>query len=151
MTFDITYEGRTTLAVDRAGAEALGYPEAAIAAAEARAASLHAREQARGRITLSAGDTQTLLGSTADTAALALILAAAHLAALREAGSYSAYKTALTAQLDAIDAGLAAALTGLLAGVNDASVKLPPLTKGLEEVMGEIKTRATAVAEVFET
>lgn len=35
MNFDITYEGRTTLAVDREGALALGYPEAAIAAAEA--------------------------------------------------------------------------------------------------------------------
>jgi len=35
MQFDITHEGRTTLAVDREGAEALGYPEEVIAAAEA--------------------------------------------------------------------------------------------------------------------
>jgi len=34
MNFDITHEGRTTLAVDREGAEALGYPEEVIAAAE---------------------------------------------------------------------------------------------------------------------
>ena len=32
--FDITHDGRTTLSVDREGAEALGYPEEVIAAAE---------------------------------------------------------------------------------------------------------------------
>ena len=33
--FDISHEGRTTLSVDREGAEDLGYPEEVIAAAEA--------------------------------------------------------------------------------------------------------------------
>lgn len=33
--FDISHEGRTTLSVDREGAEELGYPEEVIAAAEA--------------------------------------------------------------------------------------------------------------------
>lgn len=37
MNFDITHEGRTTLAVDREGALALGYPEAIVDAAEATA------------------------------------------------------------------------------------------------------------------
>ena len=40
MNFDITHEGRTTLAVDREGALALGYPEAAVDAAEA---AVHAK------------------------------------------------------------------------------------------------------------
>ncbi len=50
MNFDITHEGRTTLAVDRAGAEALGYPEAAIAAAESVANNAVISAECRLRI-----------------------------------------------------------------------------------------------------
>jgi len=48
--FDITHEGRTTLSVDRAGAEALGYPEDIIAAAEAGARVSAIKAECRRRI-----------------------------------------------------------------------------------------------------
>ena len=50
MQFDITYEGRTTLSVDRAGAEDLGYPEEAIAAAEGSVQLLAIKAECRRRI-----------------------------------------------------------------------------------------------------
>ena len=48
--FDITHEGRTTLSVDRAGAEALGYPETVIAAAEAGMRTAAIKAECRRRI-----------------------------------------------------------------------------------------------------
>ncbi len=50
MDFDITHEGRTTLAVNREGAEALGYPEAVIAAAEAGVRISAIKAECRRRI-----------------------------------------------------------------------------------------------------
>lgn len=50
MQFDITHDGRTTLSVDRAGAEELGYPESAIAAAEAGVRMSAAKAECRRRI-----------------------------------------------------------------------------------------------------
>ena len=132
---DIAHNGTTYINIDADEARALGVPDPVIAAAQTRAASLAKRDARRGRITLDAGDTQTILGSTADAS---------------EASGYSAYKTALTKHLAAVDAGLAKALTDLLEGVKDASVKLPPLAKGLTQAMTEIETRSTAVATVFE-
>jgi len=147
---DIAHNGTTYINIDADEARALGVPDPVIAAAQTRAASLAKRDARRGRITLDAGDTQTILGSTADASALALVALAAHVAAVSEASGYSAYKTALTKHLAAVDAGLAKALTDLLEGVKDASVKLPPLAKGLTQAMTEIETRSTAVATVFE-
>lgn len=50
MKFDITHEGRTTLSVNRDGAEALGYPEAVIAAAEASVRTSAIKAECRRRI-----------------------------------------------------------------------------------------------------
>ncbi len=50
MDFDITHEGRTTLAVNREGAEALGYPEDVIAAAEAGVRISAVKAECRRRI-----------------------------------------------------------------------------------------------------
>ena len=50
MDFDITHEGRTTLAVDRRGAQSLGYPEAVIAAAEAGVRVSAVKAECRRRI-----------------------------------------------------------------------------------------------------
>jgi|GEM_PF-975144 len=48
--FDIEHEGRKTLNVDREGAEALGYPEAVIAAAETIVAVGKISDECRRRI-----------------------------------------------------------------------------------------------------
>ncbi len=50
MTFDITDNGRTTLSVDREDAVALGYPEEAIAAAEAGVRTSAIKAECRRRI-----------------------------------------------------------------------------------------------------
>lgn len=50
MQFDITHDGRTTLSIDRAGAEKLGYPEGSIAAAEAGVRMSAAKAECRRRI-----------------------------------------------------------------------------------------------------
>ena len=50
MEFDISHEGRKTLSVDRAGAEALGYPEEVIAAAEAGVRVSAIKAECRRRI-----------------------------------------------------------------------------------------------------
>ncbi|MGR3435277.1 MAG: hypothetical protein ACU0CO_10370 [Shimia sp.] len=52
MNFDITHEGRTTLAVDRESALALGYPETAIDAAEQVAYAKLVSQECRRRIYL---------------------------------------------------------------------------------------------------
>ena len=48
--FDITHDGRTTLSTTRADAEALGYPEEVIAAAELSARKSAAKDECRRRI-----------------------------------------------------------------------------------------------------
>ena len=50
MFFDISHEGRTTLSVDREGAEALGYPDEVIAAAEAGVRISAIKAECRRRI-----------------------------------------------------------------------------------------------------
>lgn len=50
MNFDITHEGRTTLSVDRAGAEGLGYPESVIATAESEVRTGLVKAECRRRI-----------------------------------------------------------------------------------------------------
>jgi len=50
MQFDITHEGRTTLSVDRAGAEELGYPEEVIAAVEGSVRLVAIKAECRRRI-----------------------------------------------------------------------------------------------------
>jgi hypothetical protein len=66
MKFDITHEGRTTLSVDREGAEVLGYPEAAIAAAEADVRIFAIKAECRRRIyTAASAETQMNMATAA--------------------------------------------------------------------------------------
>lgn len=59
MIFDIAHEDRTTLSVDRAGALELGYPEAAVDAAEAQARATLISAECRRRIySLASAETQ---------------------------------------------------------------------------------------------
>lgn len=66
MIFDITHEGRTTLATNREGAEALGYPEAVIAAAEAGVRVKEVSAECRRRIyALASAETQMNMAAAA--------------------------------------------------------------------------------------
>jgi len=96
------------------------------------------RSAVRQRIKASAGDVESLLGTTADAAALVLYEMAKMAAAISAAGTVAEIKAAAQPFAD---------LTApFLAGVADGSVKLPVLAKGEAAALAEMQTRATAVA-----
>ncbi|MFD2177742.1 hypothetical protein [Veronia pacifica] len=99
------------------------------------------RDEVRSRISGEVGDSDTLLGTTADGVQLLLfgfcqlvvkLNAASTLAEVREAaGPFNALATSF------------------LTKVESGEVKLPFQVKGLESVVEDIESRATAVAEVL--
>ena len=143
---DITHNGTSYLNIDAHEARAFGVPDAVIEAAQARAATLAQREARRGRIMREAGDTQTLLGSTADGAHLLLIHMARLATALKSAQNIAQVRAAATPFADLMEAYLAKL------DANPATAKLPYAVKpgGEAAALEEIETRATAVAQAFE-
>jgi hypothetical protein len=104
--------------------------------------NLHmAREQLREAIVATAGDTASLLGTTADATQLLLKEMAELAYGLSTAQSLADVRTAALPFAE-----LTSALIDELA---DGTVKLPYLTKGVGIVMTEIKTRATAVSNAM--
>lgn len=100
------------------------------------------KSKIRGSISAQAGDTESLLGTTADatqvllygfTSLIAKLSTANSLAEVREAASpFSELSNNFLAKIEAED------------------VKLPFMAKGLESVINDIEKRATAVASVLE-
>lgn len=100
-----------------------------------------ARSAIRQRVRESAGDVESLLGTTSDAIALVLYEMAKLAAAINAAGTVAEIKAAAKPFAD---------LTApFLAGVADGSVKLPVLAKGEAASLVEIQTRATAVADAI--
>ena len=121
-------------------------PAAPYDAARARAdiaqrEAANARQRSRGRIAAQAGDTESLLGTTRDTALLTLVHLATLAKALSEAQSL--------AEVRAAAAPLATLTATLLADIDAEEVRLPFKLKGEAKVLSEIGTRATAVAAVL--
>lgn len=141
MNFDITHDGRTTLNVDRETAVKLGYPTDAIEAAENEMLQKAARETVRQNIFARAGDRDSILGTTADGAQLLLYGFASLVAALNKANSLADVREAA--------APFADLATSFLAKVESGDVKLPFQAKGMENVVADIETRATAVADAL--
>jgi hypothetical protein len=100
-----------------------------------------ARERLREAIVESAGDTASLLGTTADATQLLLKEMAELALKLSTAQSLADVRIAALPFAE-----LTSALIDELA---DGTVKLPYLTKGVGPVMTEIKTRATAVSNAM--
>ncbi|KQI66977.1 hypothetical protein AN189_18160, partial [Loktanella sp. 3ANDIMAR09] len=160
---NVTDGSRTTVSVTRAEALELGYPETAIAEAEARAAAQAARDAIRGRIDRTAGDVPSLLGATADTAAVALLGVLAAVAALddaRTAGSTShnepsesdavnAWLYGFRARLAAMGDDLPAQADAFLKAVAAGAIRVPALAKGFDRVVSDIANRSTAVADAM--
>ena len=141
MIFDITHDGRTTLATTREDALALGYPAAAIDAAEAAAIAAQSRIELRAAITAGAGDTDSLLGTTTDVTHLLLLHIGSAFAALSTATTVEAVRKAALPFAD---------LTApFRAGVQSGKVQLPFLAKGVPAILEDVETRATAVADVL--
>lgn len=137
----ITHNGMTSLNLTPEEAVELGYPDQLIAAAIADAESDSRREMIRARIAETAGDTETLLGTTTDAAHLALYVAASAVSALAKAKTIADVQKA---------AAPLAALTGdFLARIEAGTIKLPFMEKGEAAVVAEIATRATAVTDAL--
>ena len=101
------------------------------------------KSRARETIVATAGDTDSLLGTTADTTQLLLHSFSSLIAKLHTAKSLAEVREAARpfAQLS----------ERFLTRLDKEEVKLPYLAKGVETVMTDIETRATAVAEALQS
>jgi hypothetical protein len=147
MKFDITHEGRTTLSVDREGALALGYPVEAVDTA----VTVAARDVTRENIKRAAGDPLSLLGTTADAAAIATLGIATLTVAVAGASSYADFKTAYLAALGQLggDHDMVQISGAFLAKIEAGEVIIPAMVKGMSDVIGDIESRSTAVAQAL--
>ena len=110
-----------------------------IAAAQAEAM----RSLVRQGIAKNAGDEASLLGTTSDAASLAIFGLASLVAKLATAQSLAEVREAAApfAQLSA----------GFLAKVESGEVQMPFMLKGLDSVVADIETRATAVSAALKS
>jgi hypothetical protein len=136
-----TPEG-TLLNVTVDAARAAGATETAIEAAVNAVTAAKQREALRARINAQAGDIPSLLGTTADVAALGLIGIMQLLIILSEEGSANV-KAAIAAA--PIPLPIDKAKT-LVAAIANGSVKVPALIKGIDAVYAEVAARSTATA-----
>lgn len=98
-------------------------------------------ERVRERITATAGDPQTLLGTTADATQLLMYGFCSLISKLSSAKSLAEVRDSAN-EFEPM-------ATSFLGKVQSGQVKLPFMEKGVESVVNDIETRATAVAEVL--
>ncbi len=102
------------------------------------------RRRYRATIANTAGDTETLLGTTADAAALMLY----HMAVMADGLS----KAQSLAEMRAAAEAFAALTAQFRADVDTGTVRLPHRAKGSElDCMAEVSDRVTKVADVFQS
>ena len=105
----------------------------------------HQKQQIRDKIARDVADPESLLGTTADSTALALFGLSTLIAILNENGS-AAVKNALS---EAADGELVALAQNFLASIEAKEIKLPALEKGLENVVADIGARSTGVSKIL--
>ncbi len=110
-----------------------------------------ARQDIRGKISDEVGDTESLLGTTADASAIAILGVAALAVAAKGAGNYSDFKKALLDMMNALASGndMASISQAFLDRVQSGEVILPAMAKGVGDVISDIETRSTAVARAL--
>ena len=150
MNLNFEHNGATFIKFDRAGAEARGVPEAVIAAAETKAAEIDGRGKIREKIEADAGDSLSLLGTTADVSAIAILVSAALMVASNET-SYASFKASFDTNMAAIagDKDPVQIATDFLASLAAGTLRVPALEKGIVTVLDEVSVRSTAVAEAM--
>jgi hypothetical protein len=99
------------------------------------------KEIIRQTIAEQAGDQQTILGTTTDATQLLLYALCTITVKLNKANSLAEVREA-TATIEPM-------ATAFLAKIESGEVKLPFMQKGLDSVVNDIQTRATAVAGVL--
>ena len=95
------------------------------------------KSKIRQDITENAGDSLSLLGTTADGAQIALYV----LAILASSDSFASFKTAMEA--------FKPIAQSFLAKIESGEVELPFMTKGIDSVVTDIEQRATAVSQAI--
>lgn len=141
MKMNLQFDGKAIRGVTREEAEEIGVPAAVINEAEVEIAARARQGALRKAIAENAGDTESLLGTTSDAAALAIYGLASLVAKLSTAQSL--------AEVRAAAEPFAAMSAEFLTKVEGQEVKLPFLLKGVDGVIEEIESRATAVSEVL--
>jgi hypothetical protein len=141
----VDYAGKSfSMMTPRQLAEA-GIPADIIKVETDRMAALGARDNTRARITATAGDIQSLLGTTADVAALGLLGAMQLVIILSEKGSPEV-KAAIEAAPIKMPIDKAKAL---IAAIVKGDVKVPAIMKGIETVYAEVAQRSTATVNAM--
>jgi hypothetical protein len=109
------------------------------------------RSAVRQSIASKAGDPQSLLGTTADAAAIATLGIAALTVSVVAASNYTEFKTAYLATIEKLGGNhdLGEISTSFLAKIEAGEVVIPAMVKGLKDVIGDIETRSTAVSQVL--
>ena len=151
MLLSIEHEGRKTVNITADEALEMGYPTEVIEAAEAAALSLETRGATRKKIEQAAGDPLSLIGTTADAAAIATLGIAAMTVALSNSGNYTEFKTAFLATLGQFspNGDMVQISEDFLAKIGTGEVIIPAMVKGLGDVISDIETRSTAVAQAL--
>lgn len=132
-------------------AASAGIDQSLIDAAIAEAEGLGVRDQVRGDIRRNAGDTLTMLGTTADAAALSTLGIAALTVAVAGAGNYSDFKAAFLNALGKLagDQDMVTISAEFLGKIEAGEVLIPAMAKGMGEVIADIESRSTAVSEAL--
>lgn len=134
---ELIHNGRRFAGDTPADLAEMGVPQAEIDAAVAALAERAARDQLRAKIGATAGDTASLLGTTADGAQLAVYELGKLATALSTAQSL--------AEMRAAAAPLAALMADFLGRVERGETNLTALLKGEPVVLADIETRSNAV------
>lgn len=125
------------------------YPKGAVVKATQQAVQAGykraAKQKVRKLIEAKSGDLQSQLGTTSDAAALALYGVATLIGILNEHGSASV-KTAIG---EAADGQLVVLSDRFITNIENGTLVLPALAKGIDKVASEIETRSTGVAQVL--
>lgn len=119
------------------------------------------RSAVRQKIKDDAGDTLSLLGTASDGASLALLSTVAHTTAVaqaraamqaeggEDADGFALYADAYLEIITAMSPGVVEASQKFMAGVQSGDVRLPPMAKGFEEVIGDVVARGNAVTDAI--
>lgn len=109
------------------------------------------RDLIRAEIASHAGDTLSVLGTTADAAALSTLGMCALTVAVAQGTSWASFKTAFTDAIASMagEQDMAALSAAFLAKVASGEVKVPALAKGIDEVIADIEQRSTAVSDAL--
>jgi hypothetical protein len=150
---NVTFTYNDVLYEDFDPEEALerGVPEVVIEKAVADAQNAAGRIGVRKAITASAGDQMSMLGTTADAAAIATLGIAAMTVAMASSNDYAKFKTAFLGALGKLagDKDMVAISADLLAKIESGEVIIPAMAKGMDAVIADIEQRSTAVSQAL--